>query len=371
MSIDGLALTPDPEDGSWGETLVSGPAGSQVEVTPRTAVNGAIFGGDEIGGMAVQQLHLAIIDTNSGMDLTLQTNSVIVGQQMNWQCRLSMTNSFMTNFPLTNFHWTIPGYAISNYVANDGSGIVYTNFSTVNSNVVFYWVDGVTNLADATNRVVQISATVNGKTVTGQATFKVLRPTGKITATTISPITLDYADGPATLHFGSVQIGTQPGILFSNSITMPSGYTGNTNYTFEWVQKVIYLKERLQTNDGSGAWYSLQASNVLDTQYPYPSPDTRFSNACTTDSPGSDGLDGYQAVSFTNNFTMWLMFQPSGGVVVPLRMVNWSWNGTGTFNGVTGSVTSSNAVANPDSDATDNYPVWTDNVTNHFNLQRE
>jgi hypothetical protein len=86
---------------------------------------------------------------------------------------------------------------------------------------------------------------------------------------------------------------------------------------------------------------------------------------------GHDDLDGYQAVSLTDNFTMWLMFQPSGGVMVPLRMVNWSWNGTGTFNGVTGSVTSSNAVANLDSDATGNYPAWTDNVTNHFDLHRE
>jgi len=31
------------------------------------------------------------VDTNSGHDLTTQTNTVIVGQQMNWFCQLSGT----------------------------------------------------------------------------------------------------------------------------------------------------------------------------------------------------------------------------------------------------------------------------------------
>jgi hypothetical protein len=57
---------------------------------------------------------------------------------MNLQCQLSVTN-----VTLTNFQWTIPGYAISNYVvaADASSAMVVTNFPMNNSNVVFYWVN--------------------------------------------------------------------------------------------------------------------------------------------------------------------------------------------------------------------------------------
>jgi hypothetical protein len=334
--------------------------GQTVVVTPRTTQPYSIVYGS-LPGQQKYSLHI----TYRLNDVTGSNVTSLVGQRMYLYCQLEDSGGTVITTPaMTNFSWTIPGFAISNYVADDSSGVVITNFPTTTNDVAFYWVDGG-------SKQVQCSATAAGQTFTAQTTFNVLKPLAKVTATIISPITLDYVDGPPTLHFGSAEPGTQPGILFSNSIAIPAEYTGNTNYTFEWIQKVNYLKERLQTNDASGAWYSLQASNVLDSQYPYPSPDARFSDFCTSDSPESDTLDTYTNISFTNNFTMWLMFQPSGGVMVPVRTVNWSWNATGAFNGVTGNVISSNSVANPDSDAIGNYPIWTDNVTNHFNLQRE
>jgi hypothetical protein len=51
------------------------------------------------------------VDANTGQDLTKQTNTVIVGQQMNLQCLLNSTN-----YTATDFSWTVPGFAISNYV---------------------------------------------------------------------------------------------------------------------------------------------------------------------------------------------------------------------------------------------------------------
>ena len=41
--------------------------------------------------------------------MTGQTNGVIVGQQMNLYCQLSITNLPFTNLVITNFSWTIPG----------------------------------------------------------------------------------------------------------------------------------------------------------------------------------------------------------------------------------------------------------------------
>lgn len=108
----------------------------------------------------------------------------------------------MTNFVLTNFSWAVPGYAISNYaVARDASSaMVVTNFPTNNASAIFYWVDG------ASNRVVQVSATINGKTVTGQATFNILKPSADLLAFPGHGVTVDdnYTYLPGTvLHFGT------------------------------------------------------------------------------------------------------------------------------------------------------------------------
>jgi hypothetical protein len=265
-----------------------------------------------------------------------------------------MTNSFMTNFPLTNFQWTIPGYAISNYVANDGSGIVYTNFSTVNSNVVFYWVDGVTNLADATNRVVQISATVNGKTVTGQATFKVVKPMVSVTTHTAS-VNADNFIGLLGFYDDSTY---GPGITFSNAITIPSGFSGSN----EWVQ--IVLNPYRAQQDTNNVWWVYTengAAPYLDTSYPY----TNVAANVAADTPSSPLLNGYREIAITNSFEMWLMFKPTGGQWVPLRTVSWNFSGTATNSGTSWFLTSGNWSTNPpDADAGTTYPQWNSNVKN-------
>ena len=80
---------------------------------------------------------MKIVDVNSGVDLTLQPNTVIVGQQMNLQCQLNITN-----FTATNFQWTVSGNVFTDYVATAESAVLYTNLLLNNSNVVFYWTDG-------------------------------------------------------------------------------------------------------------------------------------------------------------------------------------------------------------------------------------
>jgi hypothetical protein len=311
-----------------------------------------------------QQLHLAIIDTNSGADLTLQTNSVIVGQQMNWYARLSITNSYMTNWPLSNFQWTIPGTTFSNYVADSSTGILNTNFLMTSSNVMFCW-------SDSGLKLVKISATVNGKAITGQAWFNVLRPTAQIT-TISGTVGLDSTNYDApVLHYGLPKVGFV-GMLFSNIVTFPSEYSGNTNYDLQWVQKCISFRGEVETNDGSGAWYEGLAANVLDTSYPYRyDPLLPYSPPCTDDSPNSQDLSPYTSVSFSEVFEMWLMFKPSGGQWVPLQAVAWSWSGAGYFDGSIWQLTDGSSTLNPTGINITTFPVWTDNLTNHFVFQKE
>jgi hypothetical protein len=359
--ILGQAPVASATNAEAGELYVSVPAGATENITP-------VAPGADNYTFNVQATNVTfhIYDANNGTDLTLQTNTVIVGQQMNLYCQLSLTNE-----TLTNFQWTIPGDAISNFVADDSSGIVYTNFSMTSSNINFYWVDG------ATNRTIQCSAMVNGQTIKAQATFNVLEPTGKITTIT-GTVALDtnYVVGINTngspiyelaLHYGNP--AAIPGITFSNMIVMPSGnYNyGSTGYTNEWVQMVTSTLRTLLTDSGTNVWYKLQATNVLDTTYPYPNDpgvDT------SSDSPGQGVNFSTEAVSVSDNFNRWLMFKPNGGQWVPLRVVTWSWGGSGTNIAGSWTLTSSNNAVNPTDTGTTNYPQWTGNITN-FTFQPE
>lgn len=299
-----------------------------------------------------------IVNANSGQDLTAQTNTVIVGQQMSWYCQLSVTNQYMTNFPLANFQWTVPGYAISNYVvaADASSAMAVTNFPLNNSNVVFYWVDG------ATNRVVQCSAMVQGKTITAQATFNVLRPTAEITATG-GTVGLDnfysFPYNTVRLHCGVPSVG-YVGMLFVPSVTMPTNYSGHTN--LEWIQEVTYLGRVCLTN-GICAHKNVSPLS-LDTSCPY---GFNANPPNTDDSPTSQNLAGFDQVSYSEDFTMWLMFMPDGGQWVPLRKVNWHWDGAGSL-GTNWVLTSSHDPGNPSDTNSFDHPQWDWNAadTNHF-----
>jgi len=189
------------------------------------------------------------------------------------------------------------------------------NFATSSNlssdNVSFYWVDG------GDSRQVQFSVTVNSVSNSATATFNVKRPTATVTATT-GTVAIDSNFPPGfALHFGN-PLGT-PGVTFTPSVTIPSGFTGST----EWIQ-MVNSNRTFQPNVGSQV---VLTANGLDTTYPY-----SFDNS-TSDSPGT-AFSACDVTSATTNdsFTMWLMFKPdvssgSTAIWVLLRAVSWSWTG--------------------------------------------
>jgi hypothetical protein len=339
LQVNGQALVSSGitnTDGSVeGLALISAPSGAPVKLA-LSASQFHYYADATFTNVLAQTMHLAIIDTNSGTDLTLQTNTVIVGQQMNWYCKLSITNSFMTNFPPANFQWTVPGFAASNFVADASSDTVYTNFLMTSSNINFYWVDG------ASNRIVQVSATVNGKTITGHAAFNVLRPTAKI-----SPWTTSVRVHANLLSFDS---STMNGITFSNTIAIPTNFPGS----IEWVQVDFNPVTELQ--DTNSTWHILTnyvSGPYLDTTYPYQT----FSGTNAVDSPALPLPSQYVRGVASDVFEMWMMFKPNGGQWVPLRAVNWSWSGSAT-NGPSGwSLQSGTNSINPTDFDTQTYPI--------------
>jgi len=347
---------------TWGLTSITAPTGVPVPL-PITATlsnaNGTFV-------PSIQLAHLAIVDTNSGVDFTMQTsNTVIVGQQMNLTAQLMIGNQVVTNIALANFQWTVPGMTFSNYVANDFSGKLYTDFTTANSNVVFYWLDG------ANNRTVQCTATMKGSPVTAQAAFNVLRPRAQITATG-GTVALDqffsFPYNNFRLHCGILNVD-YAGMLYSASVTLPPGYTGQTN--LEWVQKVSALGRVHATN---GVWYRWDVNvtpQALDTSYPF---NDTPNDPKPWDAPASQVLGSFNGVSYSEDFTMWLMFKPDGDNAqwVPLRKVNWHWDGAGSLvtNGlaVNWVLTNTNNPGNPLDTISFDHPQWDWNAnnTNHF-----
>jgi hypothetical protein len=333
-------------DGSVsGLTLVSGPAGAPLPLTTTASALPVSYNNQ------AQTISLRLFGANNGHDFTDETNAAIVGQQIPLVAQLSITNSYMTNFSLANFQWTVPGFAISNYVADGSSGIVYSNFTTTSSNVNFVWVD------DGSNRVVQCSATVNGLKITGKTTFNVLKPTATITTHTTS-VNVDTFLG----YLGFYDPNTfAEGIAFTNTMTIPSGFSG----TNEWVQIVLNpYRARLDTNSVWWVFTENGAAPYLDTSYPYTN---RFGITANIayDSPSSPLLNGYSEIIATNSFKMWLMFKPTGGQWVPLRTVTWNWSGTAILSGSNWTLISPSWSTNPpDADAGATFPQWNSNVQN-------
>jgi hypothetical protein len=336
-------------DGSVsGMTLVSAPAGANADVTPIATQH---YNYDDYTfNVRATNVTLEIVDANSGTDLTLQTNTVIVGQQMNLTCQLSVTNALLNNGLLTNFRWTVPGTTFSNFVADGQTGILNTNFSTTQSNVLFCW-------SDSGLKLLQISASVNGVKVTSQAWFNVLRPTATVTTQTAS-VNADNFIGLLGFY-DAITYGA--GITFSNAITIPSGFSG----TNEWVQ--IVLNPYRAQHDTNGIWWVYTengAAPYLDTSYPYTN---RFGITANVayDSPSSPLSNGYNEITATNSFKMWLMFKPAGGQWVPLRTVTWNWSGTATLSGSSWILASGSWSTNPpDADAGTIFPQWNSNVRN-------
>jgi hypothetical protein len=308
------------DDGTLpGYAIVSGPAGAPVTVTLTSTQyytnNDQTFPNSDV---TVSNLTLEIVDANTGNNLSAQTNTVIVGQQMNLTCQLSMTNATFMNSLLTNFQWTVPGLAISNYVVapDTSSATVVTNFPLGNTNVVFYWVNG------ANNRTVQCSATVNGTQMTGQAVFNVVAPTAQISTYTTS-VGIFPLGSYDWLLFDSF---SGPGIIFSNSIVIPPNFSGSV----QWVQIDFNpILNIIDTNSVSHTNSQSTFGPYLDTTYPY---HTTNASGFPVDTPGDELPNGneYTQVQGSDTFEMWMMFQPTNGIPVPLRAVNWSWSGAAT-----------------------------------------
>lgn len=347
------------DDGSiWGETIISAPAGALVPLTMTTANSDY---NDYTFNMQATNVDLQIRDANTGTNLTTQTNTVIVGQQINLTCQLNVTNALLNNGLLTNFQWTVPGITFSDYVATASSAVLYTNYPTGNSNVVFYWAN------DGLMRV-QCSATVDGKPVTGQAWFKVIRPEVTWTLTPKDSVAVDtnffsgsqIYQGSYFLHCGKNISTNDAGMYFSFQVTDLKGYTGDYDIQFFQIVTVDWRKNE----QGLGGYFV--SGRGYDDQFPIPLFGYTKNSGYRTDSPASVLTESDDFYWRQDSFEDYLMFIPAGGKPVPLKLARWNWYGRATTNSLSTFV-GVTPFTNPQAAVGTNcfvHPTWTNNIDN-------
>ena len=344
MSMDSMWMD-DPSIASVSGMQVHGLSAGETNINgswlyyfwypgPEDCYRGNDYGSDST---SMQVIRLDI--KQNGNVITGTTQDVIVGQKISLTADIQPAG---TTF--SNPQWTVPGNRIAGYTANNTTGTVTQLSNTSGSSINFYWVDG------GNGRQVQLSATINGQTVTASATFNVKRPTGQVTTQTG---TVNVDNLALKLRYGTFIDNGINGIAFSSNITIPSGFSGS----LKWVQIATPLRRRRLN---SGAWERWTGAG-LDTQFPYDTGST------TNDSPETALESIYQEKTVNDSFEMWLMFLPDGtdSILVPLRKVNWSWAGDAVRSGQSWSLVSSSNTQNPSDADTTTYPTWTRNVTSN------
>ena len=287
-------------------------------------------------------VNIVVSGTTNTICAANSNNVVIVGQQINLSAQ-----TFGGTF--SNYQWTVSGYAISNY--DVGNGILYPSFPTTNSSVSFYWANAGTN--SGTN-LVSCSAACAGITCSTNAIITVVTP-----AATINPVTTSVVIAGNFLEFGTSADTTSAGIIHYNTLSIPSGFTGSA----VWSQ--IITSDAWNFTDTNGVVHNqVQAAAPPwgDIPTPYQENLSGTPNFTPCDNPGVGLFNNntYTTVSVDDHFTMTMLFQPSGGIAVPLQAVDWYWKASATNNAGVWTIVSGTATnsVNPTPYPTTTFPRW-------------
>ncbi len=244
----------------------------------------------------------------------------------------------------SNYQWTVDGYAVGGY--DVGSGTLTADFATTNSSVSFYWVD-------SGSKQVVCSAVCGGVSCSTNVTLTVVKPT-----VTVNPITSGTSIyGNDLPQFAS---GSDNGITFYNSLSIPANFSG----TSVWSQ-TISLKSITRTDSGGfiHVWTNACSPLFGDLPTPYQA-NLGISNFTPVDSPNVSLPSNFESVSRTTNFRMTMLFQPDGGIAVPLMEVDWYWQASVTNIAGTWTIVGQPVNGNPSVSPTTTFPQWNCASTN-------
>jgi hypothetical protein len=274
------------------------------EITPQ------VLGGENnyYFGMAATKARLRLY--RNGSDITDSNLTIYAGEGLLLSC--GFDNAIA---PITNFSWSIPGDIVLNYDPTVTPPTLSTNVSRTNSVTLFHWYKPASNL------VVQCSIISKGITLSAKATFNVIYPTHTVTPTAYGPVAVDtnWVYEVIGLHFGDARTNTNPGIKIQRTEDVNAG-------SWEWLQIINFPVRYFFCSD---SLWRITRGKGLDGGFPYPGIDSEKS---LIDVPGSFLQTNYCWVVGNFDASSYLMFKPpSPSIWVPVKQVNWGWNGTSYF----------------------------------------
>jgi hypothetical protein len=340
------------------------PDGKAIDVTPRANAPLYSFG-------VSQQKFTPVIQVNHAV--TLEPDEVVDGATNFWVGQeLTFSAGFDPALPenpeIGPFKWVFQGTYKNDSVQpySNGSVNYFVNSDKLaNPSTTAWWVAGQNSQQLVSQLNVGFGEGLtfaNGQyvAIAAHGLFNMIRPQATVTAVTKAvAVDTNFDDngthGVFALHYGTSELLILSGIELSRTVN-PLGCG-----TLEWVQVLNHTAGHVQHSNGT--WVSGYTKDdlydVLDAD-PYAPSD---SNGSMGDSPGIGG-NQFSDLSLTKDFNAgtWLMFTPSEGRRVPLKMVNWYWSGTAVRSGTNWTLTAQNNNANPPSIDTVVYPQWTNNV---------
>ena len=344
------------------------PDGIEVVITPQVsscrsasalASSPIVATGTRGGPPADQKYKLRIYFGSE--DVTDTNVDGVVGLGIGLSCSLvSMPGG--TPPPITNYLWTIPGTAVSNfYVAPDMStGTVVTPFPITNATAHFYWVD-------AGSKAVQCRAIAEGNEMRAKTTFSVARPAIDWIGSITSTVNAGGDDtGRLYVRFGSTTTNELGYVIVLNGIECRSsdpalvGYGGP--YDFLAVQLLTGGAVDVTLADGTTTNIPMVGLDNL-----YPTADLgNGDDGLFADAPGTSARPAIFLADASSYRTL-LMFEPVGvdAIPVPIKEILWNYSGQVATNAgggwIISNCTSNISVNNRDTLV---FPYWTNLVKN-------
>lgn len=353
-----LGEHPDADDRLW-KMLADSQTLDVTPVVPASHTNYAFT-------VSATKLKLKIM--RNGEDIAGKKQIVWVGQPINLTCELDNSS-----FTISNFTWTVPGNSISNYVYTTETAEVVTQYPKTKASVGYYWIQ------DLASGDVTVTATLNGFTLQAKVLFEVRRPSATLRLTPkwqveVSTDFCGYLQGTGVprLQTGKKCTTNDVGMLYEFILQDLKGF--QSDYEFQMVQIVTTdIKRNLPEVNGVRNSQEVLIRG-LDAIYPYKSWAGPSEYGYADDTPHELLFDVLWVYHYRRDqFECHLMFKPSGGIPVPIKLAAWNWKGQAAYQsnpagwyGVVPYVHPQPALGVENL----SYPTWTNNAGNWINFMK-
>jgi len=305
-----------------------------------------------------------------GVDITNTTSTVIVGQRISLEGKVTPSDLQQTQF------WEIPhpSTRIKGYTQAQSKAHV-AKFQTTDfqhTTITFYWIAGGSGIQ------VNYDAKIDDVIHRATARFNVLRPTATFTSvstTAIPPVVVrTTATGTILLYCGTF---ASPSLKWTGTVTAPEGGGGSIATT--------QLVDTIRTVTDGGGTVTTVTSNGTDVSDDHPNEeinggyvnDDSFQNIAASatqicaaeDHPSQEAAADCIGISAKDGFKNYRMYRPTGdgNIWVTLSRMEWEWAGSASLNATTKKWQMDSSTPpphNPSGVDTTELPEWTNYFTN-------